>query len=91
MDMWIIAVLALAVALLLANTFLGHGAPGDEANRIGLRDKSIAALPFENLSADKDNQYFVAGVQNLILTKLADIGDLKVISRTPTEKYKSRC
>jgi TolB-like protein/Tfp pilus assembly protein PilF len=52
--------------------------------------KSIAVLPFENLSNDKDNAYFVAGMQDLILTKLADIGDLKVISRTSTEKYKSR-
>lgn len=52
--------------------------------------KSIAVLPFENLSNDKDNEYFVAGMQDLILTKLADIGDLKVISRTSTEKYKSR-
>ena len=52
--------------------------------------KSIAVLPFENLSADKDNEYFVAGMQDLILTKLADIGELKVISRTSTLKYRSR-
>ena len=51
--------------------------------------KSIAVLPFENLSSDKDNAYFSDGMQDLILTKLADIGDLKVISRTSTEKYKS--
>ena len=52
--------------------------------------KSIAVLPFENLSNDKDNDYFVAGMQDLILTKLADIGDLKVIARTSTAKYASR-
>lgn len=51
--------------------------------------KSIAVLPFENLSSDKENDYFVAGMQDLILTKLADIGDLKVISRTSTMKYAS--
>jgi len=51
--------------------------------------KSIAVLPFENLSNDKDNEYFVAGMQDLILTKLADIGDLKVIARTSTAKYAS--
>ncbi|MGH8214431.1 MAG: hypothetical protein ACREPZ_01855, partial [Rhodanobacteraceae bacterium] len=51
--------------------------------------KSIAVLPFENLSNDKNNDYFVAGMQDLILTKLADIGDLKVISRTSTMQYKS--
>jgi TolB-like protein/Tfp pilus assembly protein PilF len=51
--------------------------------------KSIAVLPFENLSNDKDNAYFVAGMQDLILTKLADIGGLKVIARTSTAKYAS--
>jgi TolB-like protein/Tfp pilus assembly protein PilF len=51
--------------------------------------KSIAVLPFENLSSDKDNAYFSDGMQDLILTKLADIGDLKVISRTSTAKYAS--
>src|SRR3546814_11007368 len=51
--------------------------------------KSIAVLPFENLSRDPDNEYFVAGMQDLILTRLAGIGDLKVISRTSTEQYAS--
>jgi hypothetical protein len=51
--------------------------------------KSIAVLPFENLSEDKSNAYFSDGMQDLILTKLADIGDLKVISRTSTAKYES--
>jgi TolB-like protein/Tfp pilus assembly protein PilF len=51
--------------------------------------KSIAVLPFENLSQDKDNAYFADGMQDLILTKLADIGDVKVISRTSTAKYES--
>jgi TolB-like protein/Tfp pilus assembly protein PilF len=52
-------------------------------------DKSIAVLPFDNLSRDPDNAYFAEGVQDEILTRLAKIGDLKVISRTSTEKYKS--
>jgi TolB-like protein/Flp pilus assembly protein TadD len=52
--------------------------------------KSIAVLPFENLSEDKANAYFADGTQNEILTKLAGIGDLKVISRTSTAKYKSK-
>ncbi len=56
----------------------------------GIPAKSIAVLPFANLSSDKDNEYFVAGMQDLILGKLADIGDLKVISRTSTLKYDSR-
>ncbi len=52
--------------------------------------KSVAVLPFENLSADKDNAYFADGIQDEILTGLAKIGDLKVISRTSTHGYGSR-
>src|SRR3954447_530798 len=53
-------------------------------------EKSIAVLPFENLSDDKANAYFADGIQDEILTKLARIADLKVISRTSTAKYKSK-
>ena len=53
-------------------------------------EKSIAVLPFENLSEDKSNAYFADGIQDEILTKLAGIADLKVISRTSTAKYKSK-
>ena len=53
-------------------------------------DKSIAVLPFENLSDDKGAAYFADGIQDEILTKLAGISDLKVISRTSTAKYKSK-
>src|SRR5260370_18643750 len=52
-------------------------------------DKSIAVLPFENLSSDKENAYFTDGVQDEILTDLAKIADLKVISRTSVIQYKS--
>ena len=52
--------------------------------------KSIAVLPFENLSDDKGAAYFAEGIQDEILTKLANIADLKVISRTSTAKYKSK-
>ena len=52
-------------------------------------DKSIAVLPFENLSRDPDNAYFADGMQDEILTRLAKIADLKVISRTSTQRYKS--
>jgi TolB-like protein/Tfp pilus assembly protein PilF len=51
--------------------------------------KSVAVLPFENLSDDKSNAYFAVGIQDELLTKLSKIGDLKVISRTSTEKYKN--
>src|SRR6476619_601646 len=52
-------------------------------------EKSIAVLPFANLSRDPDNAYFVEGIQDEILTRLSKIADLKVISRTSTQKYKS--
>src|SRR5213075_65968 len=52
-------------------------------------ERSIAVLPFENLSSDKENAYFAEGIQDEILTRLSKIGDLKVISRTSTQHYKS--
>jgi TolB-like protein/Tfp pilus assembly protein PilF len=52
-------------------------------------EKSIAVLPFENLSDDKENAYFAEGIQDEILTRLSKIADLKVISRTSTQHYKS--
>jgi serine/threonine protein kinase/Tfp pilus assembly protein PilF len=52
-------------------------------------EKSIAVLPFENLSRDPDNAFFIDGIQNEILTRLSKIADLKVISRTSTQHYKS--
>ena len=52
-------------------------------------EKSIAVLPFENLSEEKANAYFAEGIQDEILTRLAQIADVKVISRTSTENYKS--
>ena len=53
-------------------------------------DKSIAVLPFENLSEEKANAYFADGIQDEILTRLANIADLKVISRTSTQQYQSK-
>jgi TolB-like protein/Tfp pilus assembly protein PilF len=60
------------------------GAPGSTS-----LDKSIAVLPFENLSRDPDNAYFAQGVQDEILTRLAKVGALRVISRTSTQEYAS--
>jgi len=58
-------------------------------NGSAIPEKSIAVLPFGNLSRDPDNAYFVEGIQDEILTRLSKIADLKVISRTSTQKYKS--
>jgi TolB-like protein/Flp pilus assembly protein TadD len=54
-----------------------------------VQNKSIAVLPFDNLSRDPDNAYFCEGVQDEILTRLAKVADLKVISRTSTQRFKS--
>ena len=56
---------------------------------LSVAEKSVAVLPFENLSSDKENAYFADGVQDEILTNLARIADLKVISRTSVMQYKS--
>src|SRR4026207_56045 len=56
---------------------------------VGVPEKSVAVLPFENLSEDKANPYFAEGIQDEILTRLSKIADLKVISRTSTQHYKS--
>jgi TolB-like protein/Tfp pilus assembly protein PilF len=87
LDFWIIGVLIVAVVLLLTNQFVWHRESGKLAMPPA---KSIAVLPFENLSDDKANAYFASGMQEEILTRLAGIHDLKVISRTSTEQYASR-
>src|SRR5438874_2462088 len=56
----------------------------------GQFERSIAVLPFENLSDDKENAYLAEGIQDEILTRLSKVGDLKVISRTSTQHYKSK-
>src|SRR5205814_4721922 len=53
-------------------------------------ERSIAVLPFENLSDDKENAYLAEGIQDEILTRLSKIGDLKAISRTSTQHYNSK-
>src|SRR4029077_15971956 len=53
-------------------------------------EKSVAVLPFENLSRDQDNAYFADGIHDEILTRLSKIADLKVVSRTSTQQYQSK-
>ena len=57
---------------------------------VAIPEKSIAVLPFENLSEDKANAYFAQGIQDEILTRLAKVGALKVISHTSTQQYQSK-
>jgi len=77
-------------ALLSIGLFLvgRYTAPG-RVTTSGRPEKSIAVLPFENLSGDPQNAYFSEGVQDEILTRLAKIAELKVISRTSTQRFKS--
>jgi TolB-like protein len=69
---------------------LKSSAPSPANIAASVDSKSIAVLPFENLSEEKANGYFADGIQDQILTGLAQIGALKVISRTSTQKYASR-
>src|SRR5216110_2176690 len=69
---------------------VAHSSSGKAADAgLPIPEKSIAVLPFENRSEDKANAYFAQGIQDEILTRLSKIADLKVISRTSTQHYKS--
>ncbi len=81
-DYIIIAVLTLTVSLLLFDRFRPHRSSNGPA------EKSIAVLPFENMTQDKENEFFADGIQDDILTSLSKISDLKVISRTSTMPYR---
>jgi TolB-like protein/Tfp pilus assembly protein PilF len=83
---FIIGVLLLVIAALLFQRFHPKVSPAVSFSP----GKSIAVLPFENLSRDPDNAYFAEGIQEEILTRLAKIADLKVISRTSTQRYQSK-
>ena len=82
-----------AAASLLALAVIVAGIVMFSRNRVrsplAAPEKSIAVLPFENLSSEKENAYFADGIQDEILTRLSKIADLKVISRTSTQHYKS--
>ena len=80
----VLAFLVLFAAGLISYLWQRHDAAATPAP-----EKSIAVLPFENLSNDEANAFFVAGIQDEILTRLSKIADLKIISRTSTQHYKS--
>src|SRR5881397_1783861 len=83
-----IYIVVIGGAISVALFFLGRYTAPISKNR-GASEISIAVLPFENRSRDPDNAYFAEGIQDEILTRLAKIADLKVISRTSTQHYKS--
>jgi serine/threonine protein kinase/Tfp pilus assembly protein PilF len=78
------------LALAIAGFIFWQKRQTDLATPLPLPAKSIAVLPFENLSAEPANAYFAEGIQDTILTSLAAVRDLKVISRTSTTQYKSK-
>jgi TolB-like protein/class 3 adenylate cyclase/Flp pilus assembly protein TadD len=88
----VVAAVALAVSV---SIFLRRGwpsvtrIPAEGGPAASIAEKSIAVLPFENRSEEKTNAYFADGIQQEILTRLSKIADLKVISRTSTQHYKS--
>ncbi len=87
---WIFVVIvgaALSVGLFFTGRYTGRTTTSVAGTE--LPAKSIAVLPFESLSEDKSNAYFAEGVQDEILTRLAKVADLKVISRTSTQHFKS--
>src|SRR6516164_5074354 len=95
---WLLAAAGFAVAALAVGSYwLWHSwrnasttAKSSTTAMSAIDDKSIAVLPFENLSRDPENAYFADGIQEEILTRLAKIADLKVISRTSTQRYQSK-
>ena len=87
-----IYVVVVGAAISIALFFLGRFTAGNKTVATApneLSAKSIAVLPFDNLSRDPDNAFFAEGVQDEILTRLAKVADLKVIARTSTAKFKS--
>src|SRR5437870_8556058 len=85
LDFIIIGVLLLVIAMLIVGRL-----PFYRQTAESISQKSIAVLPFENRSEEPDNAYFATGIQNEILTRLAKIAALKVISHTSTQQYPSR-
>src|SRR5207248_4355079 len=84
-----LTILALLLGFFRSRNQPANTVPSNDSAITSLSAKSIAVLPFDNLSSDKENAYFAEGIQDEILTRLAKIADLKVISRTSTQKYKS--
>src|SRR5437763_7581998 len=91
-HVWIYVVV-IGAAISVALFFLGRYTAGNgtfrQSEATTVSAKSIAVLPFDNLSRDPDNAFFAEGVQDEILTRLAKVADLKVISRTSTQRFRS--
>jgi TolB-like protein/Tfp pilus assembly protein PilF len=87
---WHEVVIALLLVAAVIASFLFWQRGKSKTSAAAIPEKSIAVLPFANLSRDPDNAYFADGIQDEILTRLSKIADLKVISRTSTQQYQSK-
>ena len=102
---WLLAAVGVVIAALAVGSYwrwhpwknapqtkaiASQSAESSIAAKAAVPEESIAVLPFENLSEDKANAYFADGIQEEILTRLAKISALKVISRTSTQQYQSK-
>ena len=92
LDRWIIGILALAVVLLLTNTFVWHKGAGlsADADSTPIAEHSIAVLPFVNMSDEKSNEYFSDGISEELLNLLAKIPQLQVTARTSSFSFKGK-
>ena len=90
LDRWIIAILALAVVLLLADKLVLPKAANPGFDKAATSDNSIAVLPFLNMSSDKEQDYFSDGLSEELLNQLAQIPQLRVIARTSSFSFKGK-
>ena len=94
-QVWLLGIVGTVVAMLaLSGYWFWHpwrnsGETTSHLTNESIPEKSIAVLPFQNLTADKANAFFADGVQDQILTNLAKVADLKVISNTSVQQYKA--
>ena len=92
LDRWIIAILALAVILLLADKLVLHKDANSNSDKAAATsaEKSIAVLPFVNMTSDKENEYFADGLSEEILNSLARIDGMRVVGRTSSFQFKGK-
>ncbi len=92
-QVWVLALVGTAIAAIaLSGYWFWHpwrAAPVSSLTTRSINEKSIAVLPFQNLSTERENAFFADGVQDQILTDLAKVADLRVISHTSVQQYKS--
>jgi TolB-like protein len=90
LDRWIFVVMGLAIVLLLTNTFVWRKGAGLTPNALPAPEKSIAVLPFVNMSSDKEQEFFSDGISEELLNLLAKVPSLQVTARTSSFSFKGK-